>query len=161
MARSFPSSASPHYFNTHISKTRAHNQRFGYRDGYIYCLADPRLVLDIKGGSSKEGTKIILYKRKDGRDNGNQQWALIPAQNGQIQPSQPPPQYGSHQSGNVPYYPPPVGQQPYGGMQQQQGDGFHQHQQGTNNAPYHPPPAGGMGGYGPPDDENLQYGRRD
>lgn len=27
---------------------RTLNQRFGYRDGYIYMRADPRLVLDIK-----------------------------------------------------------------------------------------------------------------
>jgi hypothetical protein len=27
---------------------RAHNQRWGYHDGYIHVLADPRLVLDIR-----------------------------------------------------------------------------------------------------------------
>ncbi|KAG1444551.1 hypothetical protein G6F56_010254 [Rhizopus delemar] len=73
--------------------TMAHNQRFGYRDGFIYCLADPRLVLDIRGGGSKEGTKIILYKRKES-DNMNQQWTVIPI-------GQP------NQGGQVPYYPPP------------------------------------------------------
>lgn len=100
--------------------------------------------MDIKGGSSKEGTKILLYKRKDGRDNANQQWTLVPASGQHVQPQQPHPQYGNtqqhHSSGNVPYYPPPAGQQPYGGMYNQQG-----------------PPAGGMGGYGLPDDMNPQY----
>lgn len=27
---------------------RAHNQRWGIRDGFIYAVADPRLVLDTK-----------------------------------------------------------------------------------------------------------------
>jgi hypothetical protein len=27
---------------------RAHNQRWNFRDGYIYASADPRLVLDTK-----------------------------------------------------------------------------------------------------------------
>ncbi|KAI8991560.1 ricin B lectin domain-containing protein, partial [Mycotypha africana] len=58
--------------------TQAHNQRWGYRDGYIYCLADPRLVLDIRGGGHKEGTRICLYTRKDSDDNENQQWIVEP-----------------------------------------------------------------------------------
>ncbi|KAG2230468.1 hypothetical protein INT48_003016 [Thamnidium elegans] len=78
---------------------KAHNQRFGYRDGFIYCLADPRLVLDIKGGGSKEGTKVILYKRKE-TDFENQQWDLIPI--------------GVQQGSHVPYYPPPTGMGGYG-----------------------------------------------
>ncbi|CEP12062.1 hypothetical protein [Parasitella parasitica] len=57
--------------------TMAHNQRWGFRDGFIYCLADPRLVLDIKGGSDKNGTEVILYKRKD-KNNQNQQWTIKP-----------------------------------------------------------------------------------
>ncbi|GAA5796655.1 hypothetical protein HPULCUR_002029 [Helicostylum pulchrum] len=79
--------------------TMAHNQRFGYRDGFIYCLADPRLVLDIKGGGNKEGTKVILYKRKEA-DYENQQWDLIPI--------------GVQQGSHVPYYPPPTGMGGYG-----------------------------------------------
>lgn len=84
-----------------------------------------------------------MYKRKDS-DNSNQQWDLVPAP-GQQQ------HYGQHEQhnhSNVPYYPPPD-------HQQQQ----HQHQQ-YGNSPYYPPPAG-MGGYGPPDDENPNYSRRD
>ncbi|KAI9282204.1 ricin B lectin domain-containing protein [Sporodiniella umbellata] len=98
--------------------TMAHNQRFGFRDGYIYCLADPRLVLDIRGGGSKEGTKIILYKRKE-TDQMNQQWTLIP--------------YGqSNQGSQVPYYPPPPDYPQQGHFQQQQ------------NYPHYPPANAGQ-----------------
>ncbi|KAI8074123.1 ricin B lectin domain-containing protein [Gongronella butleri] len=58
-------------------QTKTHNQRFGYRDGYIYALADPRLVFDIKGGSDKQGTRLIIYKKKSS-DHDNQQWVLEP-----------------------------------------------------------------------------------
>ncbi|SAM02508.1 hypothetical protein [Absidia glauca] len=57
--------------------TRAHNQRWGYRDGFIYSRADPRIVLDIKGGTEDEGTRVITYKRK-AEDNANQQWSIEP-----------------------------------------------------------------------------------
>ncbi|KAI8341822.1 ricin B lectin domain-containing protein [Chlamydoabsidia padenii] len=57
--------------------TRAHNQRWGYRDGFIYSRADPRIVLDIKGGNEDEGTRVITYKRK-AEENANQQWTIEP-----------------------------------------------------------------------------------
>ncbi|KAI8345282.1 ricin B lectin domain-containing protein [Choanephora cucurbitarum] len=146
--------------------TMAHNQRWGFRDGYVYCLADPRLVLDIRGGGSKDGTKVILYKRKD-TDNENQQWVIEPygnpthsnqGQSGNV-PYYPPPQYPSggqhHQSShNTPHYPAQHGQehQHYGQQHQHYGQ-EHQHhehqQQHPNNVPYYPPPSGNFG-YGPP-----------
>ncbi|ORY93194.1 ricin B lectin domain-containing protein [Syncephalastrum racemosum] len=57
--------------------TQTLNQRFGYRDGYIYMRADPRLVLDIKGDDTEKGAKVILYQRKS-EDNDNQQWEIEP-----------------------------------------------------------------------------------
>ncbi|KAI7851067.1 ricin B lectin domain-containing protein [Circinella umbellata] len=57
--------------------TMTGNQRFGYRDGFIYARADPRLVLDIKGGEDAEGTRVLLYKRKES-ENENQQWIVEP-----------------------------------------------------------------------------------
>lgn len=91
-----------------------------------------------QGGGSKEGTKIILYKRKE-KDNANQQWTLVPVGTAPNHGGQQKPMYGEQQqqqAGNVPYYPPPSNQpsQHYGG-------------------------AGGMSGYGPPDDQNPQYRR--
>ncbi|KAI8575691.1 hypothetical protein K450DRAFT_260741 [Umbelopsis ramanniana AG] len=53
------------------------NQKWGYHDGFIHVLADPRLVLDIRGGISKEGSQIILYERKH-QNNANQQWVVEP-----------------------------------------------------------------------------------
>lgn len=83
-----------------------------------------------------------MYKRKDA-DNDNQQWDIINASGVNHQPGQQE-QQSYHSHGSVPHYPPP---------------GQHQHQQ-QGNVPYYPPPAG-MGGYGPPDDQNPQYGRYD
>ncbi|ORZ16872.1 hypothetical protein BCR42DRAFT_413365 [Absidia repens] len=57
--------------------TMAHNQRFGFRDGYLYTLADPRLVFDVKGESDKDGAKLILSKRKV-QSHEYQQWAIEP-----------------------------------------------------------------------------------
>ncbi|ORZ20456.1 ricin B lectin domain-containing protein [Absidia repens] len=57
--------------------TRTHNQRWGFRDNFIYSRADPRIVLDIKGGDEDEGTRVITYKRKT-EDNSNQQWTIEP-----------------------------------------------------------------------------------
>jgi hypothetical protein len=34
-------------------------------------------VLDIKGGTEDEGTRVITYKRK-AEDNANQQWSIEP-----------------------------------------------------------------------------------
>ena len=122
-----------------------------------------------------------MYKRKD-KDNKNQQWSLVPAQSVGGQPGQngqpgqhgqtgqhgqdgqhgQQPIYGQPQqhtsSGNVPYYPPP--NYPTGQQQSQPSYGHQSQQQGGGNVPYYPPPAGGMGGYGPPDDQNANY-RRD
>ncbi|KAI8393868.1 ricin B lectin domain-containing protein [Radiomyces spectabilis] len=57
----------------------AHNQRWGYKDGYIYSLAEPHLVLDIKGNSMEDGTRLILYRKKMAFHNANQLWDLVPA----------------------------------------------------------------------------------
>ncbi|SAM02374.1 hypothetical protein [Absidia glauca] len=59
--------------------TRAHNQRWGYRDGFVYIRADPRIVLDIKGEDEDEGTKVITFKRKL-EDNADQQWIIEPVE---------------------------------------------------------------------------------
>lgn len=83
-----------------------------------------------------------MYKRKDA-DNDNQQWELIPAPGQHQQHYGQPEQQSHHNHGNVPYYPRPD-----------------QQQQQHGNVPYYPPPAG-MGGYGPPDDQNPMYGHRD
>ncbi|RUS19179.1 hypothetical protein BC937DRAFT_87894 [Endogone sp. FLAS-F59071] len=56
----------------------AHNQRWSYReDGSLHLLADPNLVLDIRGDSDKEGSRIILYTRK-ATENLNQLWEIEP-----------------------------------------------------------------------------------
>ncbi|KAI8997553.1 ricin B lectin domain-containing protein [Pilobolus umbonatus] len=112
--------------------TMAHNQRFGFRDGYIYCLADPRLVLDVKKGSKKDGAKVILYKRKDA-DHSNQQWVIEIADIGYEMPDDsnkevpipyyPPPQSSQENYANIPYYPPP--RAPY---------------EDYGNIPFYPPP---------------------
>ncbi|ORZ01887.1 ricin B lectin domain-containing protein [Absidia repens] len=57
--------------------TAAQNQRFGFRDGYLYVLADPQLVFDIKGKSNKDGAKLILNQRTN-QDNEYQQWMFEP-----------------------------------------------------------------------------------
>ncbi|RCI04768.1 hypothetical protein CU098_002478, partial [Rhizopus stolonifer] len=57
--------------------TMAHNQRWGIRDGYIYASADPRLVLDVEGGSDASGSQLITSIRKV-EDNDYQQWELVP-----------------------------------------------------------------------------------
>ncbi|OZJ05655.1 hypothetical protein BZG36_01516 [Bifiguratus adelaidae] len=46
------------------SRSEAENQRFGYKDGYIYCLANPDMVLDVKGEKFEPGGKLILYPKK-------------------------------------------------------------------------------------------------
>jgi hypothetical protein len=57
--------------------SKAYNQRFGYRDGFIYCLADPRFVLDVKGDGKEKEKNIILYRRKEDEDkNKNQKWNI-------------------------------------------------------------------------------------
>lgn len=60
----------------------AHNQQFGYsKDGHIYVLVEPHMVLDIRGAAVEDGSRVILYHKKppiDG-DNLNQLWDLIPA----------------------------------------------------------------------------------
>lgn len=73
---------------------RAHNQRWGIRDGFIYPVADPRLVLDTKvrclchgdGGEIKLAheqhvggqwlVSYITYRRTE--DYDLQQWYLEP-----------------------------------------------------------------------------------
>ncbi|OBZ87220.1 hypothetical protein A0J61_04729 [Choanephora cucurbitarum] len=56
----------------------AQNQRWGYDEGFIYPLADPHMVLDIRGNQTADGTRLILYHKKLGH-NLNQLWDLIPA----------------------------------------------------------------------------------
>ena len=60
----------------------AQNQRWSYknRDGVIYLLSDPTMVLDIRGALADDGSKLILYHRKLAlEDNLNQQWDLVAA----------------------------------------------------------------------------------
>ncbi|OZJ03232.1 hypothetical protein BZG36_03448 [Bifiguratus adelaidae] len=80
----------------------AHNQRWTFREGYIYPIVDPALVLDIRGDSGDEGAAVILYQRQRG-EKLNQMWYLEPAEGDYPQgqayypPSQqyaPPPSYG-------------------------------------------------------------------
>lgn len=55
----------------------ADNQRFGYSAGFIYCLADPRYVLDIRGGADTDGSRIIIHLRKlYYEDHETQLWDL-------------------------------------------------------------------------------------
>ncbi|RUP10421.1 ricin B lectin domain-containing protein, partial [Jimgerdemannia flammicorona] len=51
----------------------ANNQRWGTKHGFIYLHAKPDLMLDIRGGSTDDGAKIILWRRKN-EDNNNQKW---------------------------------------------------------------------------------------
>ncbi|KAI7870428.1 hypothetical protein BDF14DRAFT_1774212 [Spinellus fusiger] len=55
----------------------AHNQRWGYREGFLYIVADPRYVLEIKGGSGVDGSRAYLSLRRP-EDNSNQQWTVVP-----------------------------------------------------------------------------------
>ncbi|CAO3588691.1 unnamed protein product [Absidia cylindrospora] len=61
----------------------ANNQRWGYqaKDGMIYCLADPRFVLDVPGMT--DGTRLKLYHKKYALDptQQQQQWDIVPAGN--------------------------------------------------------------------------------
>ncbi|CAO0797004.1 unnamed protein product [Mucor circinelloides] len=57
----------------------AQNQRWGYEDGFIYTLADPHMVLDVRGNQTSDGTRVVLYHKKFGYDNLNQLWDLVPA----------------------------------------------------------------------------------
>ena len=60
----------------------AQNQRWGYksRDGVIYLLSDPTMVLDIRCVLADDGSRLILYHRKLAiEDNLNQQWDLVAA----------------------------------------------------------------------------------
>ncbi|KAI7877845.1 ricin B-like lectin [Lichtheimia hyalospora FSU 10163] len=141
--------------------TAAENQRWAYSNGFVHVASNPRLVLDIKGGSDKKGTKVILYERKDS-DNANQQWTIEPFG----QPTDP---YGTgagaqtNPYGGNPYgtaAPPPPQQQqqppqtnvygnpvtPYGNDPSQPG------MPGTCAPGYTPygTPAGGLAGYNPP-----------
>ncbi|RUP50435.1 hypothetical protein BC936DRAFT_139062 [Jimgerdemannia flammicorona] len=50
-------------------------QHWGYQNGYINVLANPDLVLDVKG-ESEEGDKIIVWKKKGENDNSNQLWVI-------------------------------------------------------------------------------------
>ncbi|RUS14404.1 hypothetical protein BC937DRAFT_93875, partial [Endogone sp. FLAS-F59071] len=43
---------------------KAQSQRWGYENGFIYCLANPDLVLDTRGGKDSDGAEIIVYDRK-------------------------------------------------------------------------------------------------
>ncbi|KAI8089440.1 ricin B lectin domain-containing protein [Halteromyces radiatus] len=59
----------------------AQNQQWGYnnKEGYIYVLADPRFVLDVR--SLMDGARLIISHKKYALDpsNQNQLWDLIPA----------------------------------------------------------------------------------
>ncbi|RUS28619.1 ricin B lectin domain-containing protein [Jimgerdemannia flammicorona] len=144
----------------------AHNQRWGYRDGFIYSLADPNLVLDIKGGANAENTPVILYTRKSS-DAFNQQWDIVPAspttdqstyqqpEQAYAQAQQPPGGYGAQQG---------YGAQP--GYGAQQGYGAQSYGQAAYDRPSHEESYGqpqgqpygytSTGGYGAPDEER-QY----
>ncbi|KAI8353362.1 hypothetical protein BD560DRAFT_408362 [Blakeslea trispora] len=54
-------------------KTMAHNQRWGFRQGFIYASADPRLVLTAK----PEDSAVVVSIRVT-EDNDHQQWTLEP-----------------------------------------------------------------------------------
>lgn len=57
----------------------AQNQRWGYEDGFIYTLADPHMVLDVRNNQTADGTRVILHHKKFGYDSSNQLWDLVPA----------------------------------------------------------------------------------
>ncbi|RUP51979.1 hypothetical protein BC936DRAFT_143865, partial [Jimgerdemannia flammicorona] len=133
----------------------AHNQRWGYRDGFIYSLADPNLVLDIKvntcsylqhpitahqpariltfallstysqGGANAENTPVILYTRKSS-DAFNQQWDIVPASPTTDQSTYQQPEQAYAQA-----------QQPPGGYGAQQGYGAQSYGQAAYDRPSH------------------------
>ncbi|OZJ04138.1 hypothetical protein BZG36_02836 [Bifiguratus adelaidae] len=58
----------------------ADNQQWEYRDGFIFLLSDPHVVLDIRGDSDAEGARVIAYPRKlVYQEHDNQLWDLVPA----------------------------------------------------------------------------------
>ncbi|KAI9341045.1 hypothetical protein BD770DRAFT_330277 [Pilaira anomala] len=57
----------------------AQNQRWTYRDGYIFPSSAPHLVLDIRGGEYKNGTSIWLNSKN--LHSQTQQWIIQPFQN--------------------------------------------------------------------------------
>jgi hypothetical protein len=67
---------------TRKSRVEAHNQRFGLSpDGYIYCLAHPNLVFDVRGESDRDGATLIIYPRKHSDNGGavkHQRWICEP-----------------------------------------------------------------------------------
>lgn len=67
---------------TRKSRVDAHNQRFGLSpEGYIYCLAHPNLVFDVRGESDRDGATLIIYPRKQGTGGGavkHQRWICEP-----------------------------------------------------------------------------------
>lgn len=67
---------------TRKSRVDAHNQRFGLSpDGYIYCLAHPNLVFDVRGESDRDGATLIIYPRKHSDNGGavkHQRWLCEP-----------------------------------------------------------------------------------
>ncbi|KAI8370100.1 hypothetical protein EDC96DRAFT_503061 [Choanephora cucurbitarum] len=56
-------------------KTMAHNQRWGFRQGFIYASADPRLVLTAK---PEESAVVVSLRVME--DNDHQQWTLEPCE---------------------------------------------------------------------------------
>ncbi|KAH8549390.1 ricin B lectin domain-containing protein [Umbelopsis sp. PMI_123] len=67
---------------TRKSRVDAHNQRFGLSpEGYIYCLAHPNLVFEVRGESDRDGATLIISPRKR-TDNGgavkHQRWICEP-----------------------------------------------------------------------------------
>lgn len=137
--------------------------------------------MDIKGGSNKDGAKVILYNRKD-TDNRNQQWTLQPAGSsghtaiptygntsssatsgyGQENKSS---GYGNTSSGygGQSHGAPSGYGQPnpnYGYGQQQPSSGYGQHNPSAGYGQHNPSSGYGHSqptGYGAPDDENPQY----
>ncbi|KAI9498238.1 hypothetical protein BDB00DRAFT_801725 [Zychaea mexicana] len=57
----------------------AEDQRFAYdiEHGFIYSLADPKTVFDIKGSKEEESGRVMVYKRKEDLSEAtNQLWTL-------------------------------------------------------------------------------------
>ncbi|RUS21462.1 hypothetical protein BC937DRAFT_92618 [Endogone sp. FLAS-F59071] len=54
---------------------KAQSQRWGYENRFTYCLANPDLVLDIRGGKDRDGAEIIVYDRKY-EDNSYLMWEI-------------------------------------------------------------------------------------
>lgn len=67
---------------TRKSRVDAHNQRFGLSpEGYIYCIAHPNLVFDVRGESDRDGATLIIYPRKQDTNGGaakHQRWICEP-----------------------------------------------------------------------------------